>query len=104
MIIKILNAAKRSFLRIKTARNIFGNRVFFIQKFFLFFSTQHSHSTFLLHITLIIRINITFIILLLLYSQRVFNAHKVLYAIIDLAKIVTATKANMIRRQSEGQY
>ena len=95
-----MNAIKRYFLRIRVARNIFNNRVTFIQKNFLF-SIQHLHFIFLLYITSIIRINIKFIITLLLYSQHIFNAYKVLYAIINLTKTKTTTKTNIIQQRSE---
>ena len=67
---------KRYFLKIRVARNIFDDRVIFIQKSFLF-SIQHSHSTFLLHITTIIRIDIKFIIALLSCNQHIFDTYKV---------------------------
>ena len=47
---KILNAIKRIFLKIKTARNTFGDRVTFIQNFFfVFFNSTFTFYFFIIH-------------------------------------------------------
>ena len=100
---KNLSVMKRNFLKVRVARNFFDDRVTYFYSKKIFFSIQHSHFIFLLYITLIIRIDITFIITLLLCNQHILNAHKVLYVIIDLAKTKTTAKANMIQQRSEDQ-
>ena len=76
--------------RVKTVRNSFDELNFLSN--LSTFSTQHSHSIFLLLLSTIMRIEIKHITLLYLFNHCIHRSHELLYALIDLAKIKAKTK------------